>query len=73
MFGLNCFCRSVWGACLGHFEVLSKSSFCSGYVASGGPLEEQNEQQCLHLDGYPGRCPIYIMKGACYSPFVKKS
>ncbi|CAE7423811.1 unnamed protein product [Symbiodinium sp. CCMP2456] len=38
--------------------------FCS---AEGGPLEEQNEQQCLHLDGYPGRCPIYIMKGACYS------
>ncbi|CAE7378242.1 TL1 [Symbiodinium sp. KB8] len=38
--------------------------YCS---SEGGPLEEQNEQQCLHLDGYPGRCPIYIMKGACYS------
>lgn len=29
--------------------------------------DESHELQCLHLDHYPGNCPVNIMKGACYS------
>ena len=38
--------------------------------SAGGPLEEQQQQQCLHLDLYPGNCPWNIMKGACYSCLI---
>lgn len=32
--------------------------------------DERSQPQCIHMENYPGNCPVNIMKGACWSVFV---
>ena len=43
------------------------------HVAVAMAGDESHELQCLHLDHYPGNCPVNIMKGACYSCLATSS
>ena len=57
--------------CPKRFVAATRDPHAPAVIAMVG--DESHELQCLHLDHYPGNCPVNIMKGACYSCLATSS